>query len=175
MPSESVVFSIIVTPDLIPDGSLVPLLELLDDLSPVLDLMGTDMAQWQQRNFEDKGETFGQPWPELAPATLKEKRRLGFPDETLVRYGRIASEIGETMLLTSDSVTTGINLDFAPEAAFHDDPGPGSHVPQRILVALVPQEVQDLQQRLVDWISGRTGKLPQGIEIVTNGFTMSGR
>jgi len=172
MPSESVVYSIIVTPELIPDGDLAPLLELLSDLSPVLDIMGTVMSQWQIRNFDDQGATFGKPWAPVKPETQAEKDALGFGDQTLVRYGRIASEIGETVLLTRDSVTTGINLDFAPEAGYHDDPGPGSHNPQRILVALVPQEVDDMRQRLIDYISRRTGTLPQGISIVTNGFTM---
>jgi phage gpG-like protein len=174
MPSEAAVFQVIATPGVVPDGDLAELAALLSDLSPVLDSMATVMSQWQIQNFDDQGATFGQPWAPLKPSTLREKQRLGFSDQPLVRYGRIASEIGETMLLTEDSVTVGINLDFAQEAIFHDDPGPGSHVPQRLLIALVPQEIEALQKRLVDYICQRLGKMPEGVSIVTSGVTMAG-
>ncbi|HXE63229.1 MAG TPA: phage virion morphogenesis protein [Bryobacteraceae bacterium] len=174
MPAQSVVFSIYATPDLIPEGDLGPLCEFLgEDFSPILDLMGLDMAQWQQRNFEDKGQTFGVPWAAVTPKTQREKDRLGFGDETLVRTGRLASEVGETILLTANSVTTGINLDFAPYAAVHDNPSSDSWVPQRILVALVPAEIDQLQKRLIDYIVMRTGIAPSGIEVRASEITPS--
>jgi len=171
MPNQSIVFSILATPELIPDGDLVPLLDLLSDLSPVLDLIGIDMAQWQKENFESQGSVFERPWPANKAATDQEKRRLGYSGRTLVRTGDLETEVGGTMLMTSDGVTTGIGLDLAHYAAYHDDPGPSSPLPQRILVALVPAEVEGIQHRLVEFIASKTGIVPTGISIIAGSIT----
>ncbi|BDI29402.1 hypothetical protein CCAX7_14530 [Capsulimonas corticalis] len=163
-PAQTVIFSIVVHPELIPDGDVEPLMEALAHLGPVLDDWGLVMARYQQKNFDDKGATFGYPWEELAVDTVTQKQRLGYPDQDLVRKGRIASEIGETILLTPDSVTTGINIDEAPEAYFHQF---GRGVPQRILVALVDAEIDEMYEILRRYIAEATGGSLQGVEIVS--------
>lgn len=164
-PPQTVIFSITVRPELIPDGDIAPLMEALGHLEPVLDAFATVQQEYQIRNFEDQGQTFGFPWAELAPATVQEKERLGYPEQPLVRVGRIASEIGSTIVLTEDQVTVGIDTDAAPEARYHQY---GLGVPQRILVAVVDKEVDEMLQILRNYIAGATGQALTGVEITTH-------
>ena len=154
---QTIIFTIIAHPELVPDDDLVPLIEALSNLSPILDDIGLRMAQYQEHNLDDQGATFGEPWDPLKPRTLAEKRRLGYPEQTMVRTGRLASELGSTMILTPDSVTTGINLDEVPYAAFQNR--------WRVLVSVTDAEMEEFYQMLRAYIAKVTGGTLEGIEI----------
>jgi len=47
-----------------------------------------------QTNFNNQGRTFGEPWPPLRPATLAEKKKLGYPSKILVRTGALKRGFG---------------------------------------------------------------------------------
>ena len=161
-PPQTIIMSITVRPELIPDGDVAPLMEVLAHLEPVLDAFATVQQQYQIHNFEDQGQTFGFPWDDLAPATLKEKARLGYPEQSLVRRGRIASEIGSTVTLTQDGVSVGINADEVPEARYAQE---GLGQPQRILVAVTDAEAEEMYQILRAYVAAQTGQALTGVEI----------
>ena len=167
MPSQSVTFVVELYPGYLPPMEAPALLEKLSSFEPVLlDMVGTELQQYQYNIWDSEGASVGMPWPALAESTLREKRRLGYPDQTLVRKGRLASEIGQTIVVTGDTVAVGINSDEVRYAAFHDDPGPGSHVPQRVLVAILDDEIEKLLGIVQTYLCELTG-LSAGILRVT--------
>ena len=114
------------------------------DLEPVLlDQVGTYLHKQEEQNFEDAGQTFDAPWEALRPGTVREKARLGLPQQDLVRTGRLAGALGESVSLTPGSVSVGIDPGAVPYAAAQNA--------RRLLVSLTPQMVDDIQKRLEEW------------------------
>jgi hypothetical protein len=166
MPSSTAIFTIVVHPELIPDGDYGPLMELLADFAPELDEIGMLLSQKQQESFEASTDPWGEPWAPLAASTLREKARGGFPEQSLVRHGHLQAEVGETMLLTSDSVTTGIDLSSfpTPYPQYQDEGIPG-RMPARVLVAITDEEIEQIHELLRQYIAQVTGQDLDGIEI----------
>lgn len=174
MPGPSQVYEIVVHPDLLADpDDLGPVLEALQEVQRAeLDDIGLLMQQQQIENFDTQGATFGEPWQELKVSTLREKARLGFPEQSLVRAGRIASEIGATMVIGETSVTTGLDLGEAPEARFAQPSALGGgndgtgRTPPRVLVALTEEELGTVHEIIQRYVAEATGADAQAVEIV---------
>lgn len=154
-------YQIELNPELIPPDLLPEVIGLLEDVQAMLlDVAATYLQQAQERNFEDAGGTFGAPWAPLSPRTIREKERRGYPAQPLVRTGRLASEIGQTVVADGDSVTVGINLDETPYAAYLHEGAESRNLPPRILVAITPEMNDELQKRLDDWAQETLGLEP---------------
>ena len=74
--------------------------------------------------FDSEGMSLGAAWPPLAPRTLREKLRLGYPAQPLVRTGLLRS--GWEASLTGPG--QGTLRSAAPYARAHEE---GLGVPQR--------------------------------------------
>jgi hypothetical protein len=63
--------------------------ERTQDLRPAWDAL---LSWWADRNathFRNRGRRWRTPWKQLAPSTLSEKLRLGYPPDPLVRTGEL--------------------------------------------------------------------------------------
>ncbi|QZE10807.1 hypothetical protein SEA_CHISANAKITSUNE_38 [Gordonia phage ChisanaKitsune] len=56
------------------------------------DAVGRHMAYEVNKQFATRGANFNSRWAPLAPETVKDKRRGGWPMQPLVRTGRMKSE-----------------------------------------------------------------------------------
>lgn len=91
-----------------------------NNLIPAWDELLTWWAQQNRAHFAGRGERWRTPWPPLAPATIAEKIRLGYPTDPLVRTGRMRSQLVARPLgferLDQTSVIAGTRLE---RAVFH--------------------------------------------------------
>jgi hypothetical protein len=173
MAAPSVTLAIEVDVSVIPDADLGAVMEAVSSvgLAPTLEEIGEEMGDWEREDFSTHGATFGQPWQGLAPSTVTGKERHGFPADPLVRGGALGDAIGQTVAVGDSAVETGIDTDEVPYALFHQPEDEGGkntgsgRTPARILVALPPQEVEEIRQTLLDAIEARTG-ITAGINVV---------
>lgn len=56
-------------------------------VDPAWKEVGSHIAKQIRDQFRTRGATFGTPWKPLAPSTVKEKKRKGYPRQPLVRTG----------------------------------------------------------------------------------------
>lgn len=47
-----------------------------------------------EKQFDSQTDPSGKPWAALKPATLEQKRRLGYPDDILTRTGALRKSLG---------------------------------------------------------------------------------
>ncbi len=91
-----------------------------DNLIPAWDELLDWWARENRKHFTGRGQRWHTPWPPLAPATIAEKIRLGFPTDPLVRTGRMRSHLVSRPLgferLSQTSVVAGTRLE---RAVFH--------------------------------------------------------
>src|SRR5258708_4620453 len=60
--------------------------------------------------FSSKGAVIGEPWKPLRPATLRQKARLGYPSDTLVRTG--AMQRSFKPVVSSDQAVISNTADY---------------------------------------------------------------
>lgn len=79
-----------------------------------------NFAQWLTR-----GQRWRTPWQPLAPKTLAEKFRLGFPLDPEIRTGDLVASLVARPLgfenVTPTSVSAGTNVDYAPYQQYGTD------------------------------------------------------
>ena len=51
--------------------------------------VGSHISKQIKNQFRTRGATFGTPWKPLAPSTVLEKKRKGYPRQPLVRTGKM--------------------------------------------------------------------------------------
>ncbi len=163
---QTTIFSIQVDPNLIPDGELAPLLEALQDFEPVLEDFGRTLAAGEQQGFSSQGAFYGDEWAGLAPSTVKERFRQGYgPNAPLVRTGKLADSIGQTINLTPDSVQVGVDTADVPYANYLQ--GGTARMPARVLVAVTDDMIDEMTQTLREFLANATGGDLEGITITT--------
>lgn len=151
-----------INPDLVPAELVPEIMGLLEDVDPILlDVVDTFLYQKDEENFMDQGETFGEPWAALSPRTVKEKARLGFPEQPEVRHGHLASALGEDVVINENSISVGIDTSAIPYAAAQNFGNPAKNLPPRILIGFTPDMATELQERLDNWAEQTLG-LPPG-------------
>jgi len=85
----------------------------VDDMTPVMDMIGSALADNIRLTFHDGRDPWGRPWAPLSPATLA-KRRKGNgsgEDRPLRDTGRLMNSIIHHA--TRNSVTVGTNVEYA--------------------------------------------------------------
>lgn len=142
------------------------------DLSPPLEFIESQMGEFQRELLDFTGlwerfadtieeveherfvtEGFGE-WPPLAPSTVREKTRLGFPLTPLVRHGNLERSLTkreEAMRLTPQSMSWGTDVEYAH---YHQDGGstPG-RPPQRKVLDIRVEDRRRLEASMVSWIN----------------------
>lgn len=70
----------------------------IKDLSEPLSKFGEYVEDQTEQQFEREVDPDGIPWAALAPSTLAEKRRLGYPDSILTRTGKMRQTVKAQLL-----------------------------------------------------------------------------
>ena len=162
---QTTIFRIEVDPNLIPDGEVAPLLAALTDFEPVLEDFGRVIAAGEKEGFASQGGSYQQPWAPLADSTVKDRFRKGYgPNEMLVRSGKLADAIGESVVLSPGSVQVGVDLSEVPYAAPLQSGT--ARMPARVLVAVTDDMIDQMLQVLRAYLANATGGDLTGIAIV---------
>lgn len=95
----------------------------------------------------------GNPWRPLAASTLEEKRRLGFPDDILVRTGALR----DSLINPGKAKETGANYlawkTDVPYAGFHQAPPTPGRPPKREVIDITVSDRRRIEAGVVGWIN----------------------
>jgi phage gpG-like protein len=124
----------------------------VQDVRPAWDVVLTWWAERNVTNFRNAGKRWQAAWRPLAPTTLAEKLRLGYPPNILVRSGDLRTSLTMRPLgveqLRPHDVEAGTNV---PYADFHQRGT--KRMPQRKLVnARAVQQEGVVTNALINWI-----------------------
>jgi hypothetical protein len=104
------------------------------DLSPAFEVVLDWWALQNAEHWVSRGGRWRTPWKPLHPDTLDDKRRRGFPPDTLVRTGDLIADLTlrpfGVELVTAQSATAGTGLRYA---IYHQE-GTRRGMPARKLV-----------------------------------------
>jgi len=115
------------------------------NLEPPLRGWGNYMEQETERQFATETDPDGVRWAALAPSTLAQKRRLGYPDSILTRTGKMRNSV--VAIADARSVLIGVDV---PYAIFHQQ---GTRkMPQRRILGMNDQREQKLKKLIRVWI-----------------------
>jgi phage virion morphogenesis protein len=79
------------------------------NLEPPLTGWGRQLVEQTKRQFETETDPDGEKWADLAPSTLKQKRKQGYPDKTLTRTGEMMESVGFEATAKTLSLKVGKN------------------------------------------------------------------
>ncbi|NEP15199.1 MAG: hypothetical protein F6K14_34530 [Symploca sp. SIO2C1] len=103
------------------------------------------MEQETERQFATETDPDGVRWAALAPSTLAQKRRLGYPDNILTRTGKMRNSV--VAIADARSVLIGVDV---PYAIFHQQ---GTRkMPQRRILGMNDKREQKLRKLIRVWI-----------------------
>lgn len=107
------------------------------DWTPEFRKVGNMLAKTFKDNFQSEGGMLGKPWQPLAAKTLREKRRLGYPDDILVRTGKMRDSF------RSEANATFVDIwNEMPYFVYHQSNQPRKKLPRRIMMRLDEQRKQ---------------------------------
>ena len=118
------------------------------NLEPPLRGWGNWIVNQTNHQFDTESDPDGVPWAALAPSTLKEKRRLGYPDHILTRTGKMR----KSAIAIADAKNALIAIDV-PYALFHQEGT--DKMPQRRILGLNDKRREKLLKLIRVYIGGR--------------------
>lgn len=86
------------------------MLRRIKDRRPLMKEISQIMLKAVQQNFETEGKRIG-GWPQLKPATLKDRKRKGYTSGMLIRRGNLFRSISARA--TNDEAVVGTNKIYA--------------------------------------------------------------
>lgn len=129
----------------------------LRDLTGLWRRFSRTMAAIERERFASEG---GSTWPQLAPSTVREKERLGFPPFPLIRTGELYQSLTEpsrAAAFTASEMTWGTDVPYAKyHQGYRDDGGaptdPGRPPVRKVLDITVPDR-RRLETDMVGWLN----------------------
>ena len=138
----------------------------MGDLTPVMEEIGELIVSSVQENF-NRGGRYSKPgswrggnkkWKELAPSTIKERKRLGYYDkdtdscEILVRTGELKDSI--TYDAGKDYVTVGTDKVYAAIHQFGGKAGRkhAAKIPARPFLVVQDDDLEEIKEIILDYI-----------------------
>lgn len=95
------------------------------DVTPAWNALLDWFAEQNFHQWMTRGQRWREPWKPLAPKTLAEKFRLGYPLDPEVRTGALFASLGARPLgfenVTPTSVSAGSDVDYAPYQHYGTD------------------------------------------------------
>lgn len=129
----------------------------LTDFTGLWERFADTLEDTEHERFATEG--FGQ-WPPLAPSTLAEKTRLGFPITPLVRTGALEQSLTNreiSMRLTPHSMSWGTDVPYAKyHQGYRDDasaPTDEGRPPVRKVLDIRVEDRRRLESSMVGWIN----------------------
>jgi phage gpG-like protein len=131
----------------------------LQDMAPLMSLMGEILVASINDNFESESGGFAQgsnsilgnrsPWPELSPATVNLRIEKGYwPGQILKQTGRLVSSIHWEA--TPNSVAVGTNVEYAADLHFGD---PTKRMPPRPFLLVQQDDVEKIRKAIADYLT----------------------
>jgi phage gpG-like protein len=141
------------------DRTLNALEERITDVSPAWPAVLAVFQQIARATFENEGASnAGGSWPQLAPATVADRRRTGFSPThpILERTGRLMRSVTQE---TGDTILVQAPQYFAigsavPYVAFHQSTAPRRKLPRRAVVDLTTDDRHELLRPIRQYITG---------------------
>jgi phage virion morphogenesis protein len=112
------------------------LIKNIDDTSPALIEIGEHLLDSTQKRFEEMKTPGGDSWEELAPATIKQKKRT---DRILRETGTLADTLNYQ--LGNDQLRFGSNLEYAATHQFGRD---NANIPAREFLGFSEQDEDEI-------------------------------
>lgn len=141
---------IIFDPSLAAPGAAESILAKLSDFDPILQEIGYLLEEGEMEWFDSYGQGL---WSPLAPSTILDKRRKGFSDQpAVVRTGSLRDALifhdapGHKFLVTSNSVTIGVDDDVIPYANYQAS--------MRVIVNITADTRERVIRAITDWLGG---------------------
>lgn len=126
----------------------------IKDLSPPLKQFGNYYEKETEQQFKQEVDPDGIPWAALAPSTLAEKRRLGYPDTILTRTGKMRRSL---KIRVSDRAFE-VTVDFP--AQFHQRGT--SKMPQRRILGMSRDRRRKLRDEVRVYVRKRQKRYRKG-------------
>lgn len=121
------------------------------DLGSVMAAIAGEVDDRVQESFEQKRDPVdGSAWPELRPATVRDRERKGFNGTDILQRTRI---LRAGIITDSDqnSVETATSVEYA---LFHHLGAPGANIPQRRFAGISEEDSHDFERMLAAHIAG---------------------
>lgn len=137
------------------------------DISPAWPAVIRVFQQIQTQVFASEGGSTGAPWPQLAPSTQAQRRRLGFGPQhpILQRTGTLmrALTIGEGAYISTTPTTLRylLSQETVPYFKYHQSLRPRKRLPRRAPVLLTADERTALMHPIRLYITGRDVNAPR--------------
>lgn len=130
------------------------------DVEKVWPKVGSYMSREVHKQFVSEGRHFGTPWKPLKPATVLEKRRLGYGRKILLRTKELRSSwTGRPMDIEEYRGNTAVFGSSNQKAIWHQygtRNKNGTRVnPPRQMLKVTPQMAADIRKMIADHIMGR--------------------
>lgn len=129
----------------------------LTDFTGLWERFADTLADTEHERFATEGHG---EWPPLAPSTIREKTRLGFPLTPLVRTGTLERSLTDreiAMRLTPQAMSWGTDVHYAKYHQGVDDAGEphdyGTRPPQRKILDINVADRRRLEASMVGWIN----------------------
>lgn len=137
------------------------------DLSPVWPTVVGVFRGIVAKAFASEGASTGAAWPQLAPRTQDQRKRLGFPPAhpILERTGKLkrALTIGEgaAVVTTPTSMRYIVSQQETPYFKYHQSNAPRTRLPRRAPVLLTADDRTAIVHPIRLWITGRDPNAPR--------------
>ena len=112
------------------------LIKNINDTSPALREIGEHLTESTQQRFVDMVSPDGEAWEELAPETIKKKKRV---DRILTESGTLADTLNYQ--LGNDQLLFGSNMEYAASHQFGRD---SANIPAREFLGFSEQDEDEI-------------------------------
>ncbi len=118
--------------------------EGVKDFSPELKSVSQMLTGvFKGKVFDTKGAVLNDPWPPLAASTIREKRRLGYPTDPLIRTGKMRGSFKKRVSPQEAEIWNATKY-----FKYHQSRKPRHHLPRRVMMKLT----EDLKRSAIQII-----------------------
>lgn len=127
-----------------------------EDITPVLRQVGNKIALWNRRTWATKGAFVGSPWKPLAPSTVKQKLKQGWPRGPVERTGETKrSFIGRPMGIERYGPRGGewgSGVQKAVWQHYGTRRHGKRHIPPRVLMRITQSQAGEIRHMIAEYI-----------------------
>jgi phage gpG-like protein len=144
------------------DANLLRMQGAIRDATPVWYAIMHDLQQVEKKQFDSEGEYASGGWQALSDSWLAYKKSHGFDERILRMTGQLFDSLTEwdSPWAIRHVLPGGKGFEFGtrvPYAAAHQNPRPGSHLPQRRPLELTIERREAYMRALLSW--WKTGRV----------------